>query len=42
MEDLINSLKRREMRKLYDQQSLEIMLTAEDAFERGVNPLYRK
>jgi uncharacterized metal-binding protein len=37
MEDSINSLKRKDIEKLYDQQSLEIMRTAEDAFERGVN-----
>lgn len=37
MEDSFNSLKRGEMEKLYDKQSLEVMRTAEDAFERGVN-----
>jgi uncharacterized metal-binding protein len=37
MEDSISSLKRKEIEKLYDPQSVEIMRTAEDAFERGVN-----
>jgi uncharacterized metal-binding protein len=37
MEDSINSLKSKEIEKLYDHQSLEIMRAAEDAYERGVN-----
>src|ERR1035437_3660346 len=37
MEDSVNPLNMKNIENLYDKRSLDIMQTAEDAFERGVN-----